>query len=1085
MAMDEPFGLALGGLQDYDDFDLELFNTIMQEPPDPNKLSHTDTRQEEVPSLVSHPLQSLEQASSTALCLDEIDQDCELQARARQNTHENQEDYIAGLSSESLLSDASSESSEFSGYPWIENGSLRFFPPEWKIRGNVKHGIVHESKHDFADESGATNILEDSNASSTTTASLAQHTEGHPSGKVLVDLTTDTDSDCEGEFTESHESFTGKRTFPVWGEPTEKPSKALCLRPSSKEAYNLDSSLNKTHDFQSKFPSYNYLPAFPSFSTGAAKLEPYGLDQTHFEGAYHRGSMPARGVYSNSESTPAMVHSTGGLQDGVLPKGFLSTFPSQMSSARDYSRDTPSRGLLKVLDDVTFKEEALLDEGVMTVSLLKHQRIALAWMEKRERGDECAGGILADDQGLGKTVSTIALILKAKPSAPSSFLLESSKQMCSEASTVDLDDDDDCHMGQLGWSCTSENEPLDKAALGLKGRPPAGTLVVCPTSVLRQWAQELKEKVTTAAALSVHLYHGSSRTKDPYELAKHDIVLTTYSIVSLEVPKQPLPEEKEADERNPGQYGLTSLLGAEEKSLSVSSKKKVGKGKKGELDTMDNAKSGPLAKVAWFRVVLDEAQSIKNRRTQAARACWGLRAKRRWCLSGTPIQNTIDDLYSYFRFLKYDPYSVYKSFRSEIKEPIARDPGFGYQKLQRILHKILLRRTKTTVIDGEPIITLPKKNVSLEQVEFSPEERAFYSNLEAQSRKQFQMYAAEGTVQSNYVNILWMLLRLRQACDHPRLVKGDYPDAVGRSTTEYASKLSDEKRGLLLSILERNCDTCSICLDAPEDAVITLCCHVFCRQCISDRLTHDDSASCPYSNCEAPLNPSAVYLWSALKDPCSGGEGPTEPSLHMLSQPCLNNVPNSSSKIKAVINTLRALPIFESPKTSVDRFECPDTVDVRTEKAIVFSQWTSMLDLLEVSLKEEGFCYRRLDGTMSIQARDRALSDFKHLPKVTVIIMSLKAASLGLNMVAASHVLLIDVWWNPTTEDQAIDRAHRIGQTLDVHVSRFTVKNTIEDRILALQDRKRQMVASAFGEDAGTDQKTRLTVEEMRYLFKA
>ncbi|MCO5558639.1 hypothetical protein L7F22_012225 [Adiantum nelumboides] len=87
--------------------------------------------------------------------------------------------------------------------------------------------------------------------------------------------------------------------------------------------------------------------------------------------------------------------------------------------------------------------------------------------------------------------------------------------------------------------------------------------------------------------------------------------------------------------------------------------------------------------------------------------------------------------------------------------------------------------------------------------------------------------------------------------------------------------------------------------------------------------------------------------------------------------------------------------------------------------------WTSMLNLLEVSLKKEGFCYRRLDGTMSIQARDRALADFRQLLDVTVIIMSLKAVSLGLNMVIASHVLLIDVWWNPTTEDQAIDRAHR------------------------------------------------------------
>jgi SNF2 family DNA or RNA helicase len=104
--------------------------------------------------------------------------------------------------------------------------------------------------------------------------------------------------------------------------------------------------------------------------------------------------------------------------------------------------------------------------------------------------------------------------------------------------------------------------------------------------------------------------------------------------------------------------------------------------------------------------------------------------------------------------------------------------------------------------------------------------------------------------------------------------------------------------------------------------------------------------------------------------------------------------------------------------------------------------------------------------------------------QVTVMIMSLKAASLGLNMVSACHVLLLDVWWNPTTEDQAIDRAHRIGQTRAVNVSRFTVKNTIEDRILALQERKRQIVSSAFGENDVGEQKNRLTVEDLRYLFR-
>ncbi|KAJ0489062.1 putative DNA helicase [Helianthus annuus] len=99
------------------------------------------------------------------------------------------------------------------------------------------------------------------------------------------------------------------------------------------------------------------------------------------------------------------------------------------------------------------------------------------------------------------------------------------------------------------------------------------------------------------------------------------------------------------------------------------------------------------------------------------------------------------------------------------------------------------------------------------------------------------------------------------------------------------------------------------------------------------------------------------------------------------------------------------------------------------------------------------------------------------------MLMSLKAGNLGLNMVAACHVILLDLWWNPTTEDQAIDRAHRIGQTRPVTVSRLTVKDTVEDRILALQDEKRKMVASAFGEDQSGTSTARLTAEDLRYLF--
>eukprot|EP00250_Pteridium_aquilinum_P018413 c24079_g1_i1 orf=750-3974(-) len=1052
------------------DMDLDMFNSIMQEqPPDPGKLSHAHTAQEVGPSLASpSTLESPEQASHTRQFFEDSNQGSE---QANPSTQQDLLVYLASLHSESLQSDTSSELSDFSFSMHDEFPSLHSPSPEHRFQGNSWLGLADELKNDFVDESGATNTLEDSksNASCTTTVSLAQH-RGHPSDKQLVDLTTDTDSDCEDEFTQSHQAFVGKRTFPNWLEPFERPSKALCLRRSPAEEY----ILSKAHEIQ-YLPDYKFLstlPKFTSSSNGPAKLEP-------FEQPFCRGGtgMPQCDFKSNFDASSAKLYSTTGFQDGALSRGASSSYSSLTSTTKDHNKDLVIARAVEGLNS-SIKEEASLDEGVMTVPLLRHQRIALAWMEKRERAAECTGGILADDQGLGKTVSTIALILKAKPSTPNSFSEGAVQISCEEASTVDLEDDD-CHpinSGLLGWNCKSENEIPGKGISGSKGRPSAGTLVVCPTSVLRQWAHEVKEKVAPEFALSVHLYHGSSRTKDPFELAKHDIVLTTYAIVSLEVPKQPLPDEKEADGRNPALYSLTGLMGTEEK---ISSRKKTGKGKKTDGD---NEKAGPLAKVAWFRVVLDEAQSIKNRRTQAARACWGLRAKRRWCLSGTPIQNTIDDLYSYFRFLRYDPYCAYKSFRAEIKDPITRDPGNGYRKLQLILHKILLRRTKKTTIGGEPIIKLPEKEVALEQVDFSKEERAFYTTLETQSREQFQMYAAAGTVQSNYVNILWMLLRLRQACDHPRLVKGGNSDAVGRSSMEHARKLSDDKRQILLSVLERNNDACSICSDAPEDAVVTMCCHVFCRQCISDKLTHDDSANCPYAKCEALLSSSSVYSWSALNNlAINGGKGPMEPSFDMLAQ---HSLQESSSKIKAVIKTLRALPPSVGISTSAERFESSDSAGGRTEKAIVFSQWTSMLDLLEISLKNEGFCYRRLDGTMSIQARDRALSDFKQLPDVTVIIMSLKAASLGLNMVAASHVLLIDVWWNPTTEDQAIDRAHRIGQTRTVHVSRFTVKNTIEDRILALQERKREMVASAFGEDPATDQKTRLSMDEMRYLFR-
>ncbi|KAH7293668.1 hypothetical protein KP509_28G036100 [Ceratopteris richardii] len=777
---------------DIDIIDIDMFNSIMQEkPPDPGELPHSHMTQEQVASVAPQWLESMNGPSAG---FDDMGSTITGLEQVNPVTHEV---FPVSHSPESLQSRTSSESSEFSflsqGDPFHDS-QFPFQQGGKMVASDLWQGNSLEFKHEFVDEFKPSNTLDDTkdNASCAFNAPSAQP----PCKLELVDLTTDTDSDCEDELVQQHLGLTGKRNLPSWMEHSDRLSKILCTGPPKEEHYS-----REIQDLQNPF-SLNFLHRFPTDANGYMKPETIAMapmSLASYERTCSKASMrmPEWGTIPSNFSRGSS-YANNGLQDGLFLRNIL---PCQLTTGKDNSRERiVNHGLEGHSSSI--REEASLEEGAMTIPLLRHQRIALAWMEKREKGSECAGGILADDQGLGKTVSTIALILRQKPSTrnPSAEAVEISYD---DTPTVNLDDEECNPLNE--FSCPSDKGVSAKVNLGLKGRPHAGTLVVCPTSVLRQWANELKEKVSAEKPLSVHLYHGSGRTKDPNELAKHDVVLTTYSIVSMEVPKQPLPDDKEADGRNASCYGLSLLMRPEDGNTN---KKKTGKGKKAETDV---EKAGPLAKVAWFRVVLDEAQSIKNRRTQAARACWGLRAKRRWCLSGTPIQNTIDDLYSYFRFLKYEPYSIYKHFRSEIKEPISRDPARGYRNLQTVLQKILLRRTKNSHIDGEPIINLPEKVVCLEQVDFTSEERAFYTALETQSREQFQIYAEAGTVQSNYVNILWMLLRLRQACDHPCLVKEGHSDLSGRSNLEHARKLLPEKRRILLSVLERNCDPCTIC----------------------------------------------------------------------------------------------------------------------------------------------------------------------------------------------------------------------------------------------------------------------------------
>ena len=170
------------------------------------------------------------------------------------------------------------------------------------------------------------------------------------------------------------------------------------------------------------------------------------------------------------------------------------------------------------------------------------------------------------------------------------------------------------------------------------------------------------------------------------------------------------------------------------------------------------------------------------------------------------------------------------------------------------------------------------------------------------------------------------------------------------------------------------------------------------------------------------------------------------------------------------LQILRAIQERKDPETK----QC--------EKTIIFSQFTSLLDLLEVPIANAGWKYRRYDGSMTANARNDAVLDFTDRKECKIMLVSLKAGNAGLNLIAASQVIILDPFWNPFVEEQAIDRAHRIGQQKPVQVHRVLVPNTVEDRILALQEKKRELIEAALDEKASQNV-GRLGIRELGFLF--
>lgn len=402
--------------------------------------------------------------------------------------------------------------------------------------------------------------------------------------------------------------------------------------------------------------------------------------------------------------------------------------------------------------------------------------------------------------------------------------------------------------------------------------PPLRSLVVCPKSVVYNWHAEIAR---FRPGLSVSVYHGPKRTLDP----KAAVTLTTYSVLRLD----------------------TEKLAAEE----------------------------------WDTVVLDEAQAIKNESSQTARAAFELSAAFRLALSGTPVENRLEELWSVMHFANPGLLGGRSSFQDRYVSPIAMGDAGAAGRLRAKIRPVVLRRMKRDVLPE-----LPPRTDSVLHVELEESERVVYDTVRAAAKKELANKLAEG---AGVLAALEALLRLRQAACHPALVPGQ--------NAESSSKI----------------------------------------EC----------------------------LLAALEEAAADGH-----------------------------------------------------------KALVFSQWTSLLDLIEPHLEETNVRFARLDG--STKDRGAVVSAFQDPSGPPVLLASLKAGGTGLNLTAADHVFLLDPWWNPAAEDQAADRAHRIGQERPVIVYRMVAKDTVEERILALQEKKRALADVALGDTGGA---AAITREELLALL--
>jgi DNA repair protein RAD5 len=610
------------------------------------------------------------------------------------------------------------------------------------------------------------------------------------------------------------------------------------------------------------------------------------------------------------------------------------------------------------------------------------------------------GGILADEMGLGKTVEIIALIASNRLGSTPSNAPNRDKKYVSKA-----------------------------------------TLVVTPLTIVDQWKGEIERY--TRPPLKVYIYQGSRRIKDISALLQFDVIITTYNTLSFE-------------------FSQTFL--------NATSKRK----KKTETqEKKEPPQPSPIYMMSFYRVVLDEAHNIKNRKSLQARATSAIDANRRWAVTGTPIQNHIDDLFSLFHFLRVNPHGDWRWWSKYIGKPFEKKDKKAIEALQGVIAELLIRRTKNKRVNGERLVLLPPKKITLVELTFTEAEANFYKSLYEYSKGRFEEFVQSGTVLKNYANILEMLLHLRQVCDHPALIITSFQKKSEKSTMKgflesfvKSSNFSmyDTILPMLPEVLKINARNDAIASQAQkqyQQQIINMQVNVPTIQSSNNYDDDDDEfEDGEYEFIEDETGAKVPVLRERNKIKSESPIMQEKTQRGRVKKNNLGDAPNVQPT--GLIDVADYMERNWRPSTKITALvEYLNRIKY-SEKSVVFSQWTSMLNLCEIALKRAKIKYVRLDGAMQRTAREAAVQNFKNDPTLSVCLISLKVGGVGLNLVWATHVFLLDPWWNPAIEEQAIDRVHRIGQDKPVTVIRFMIKNSVEERILALQKTKSAVAKNAL-----------------------